>query len=128
MTGIEVIAAIASAINIVKDAPMAIGVLQDLGVSAGLLRKEVEESLPIEIDELQPVDILTIGLMEELSNLSQEYNKRKDTWDQVEREQYQKRVAAKAYELMDTGESLLQNSVKSFNLLREFFCNVVQKN
>ncbi len=125
MTGVEILGAVAAAFKIVKDAPGALAVLRKLGVTAGLLEARMEKKPPpLDIDESQPVGILTKGLFDELKGLTHDYGQKKATWDQVERERHQKRVAAKACELLRTGEDLLKEVVESFDVVKRFFCGV----
>lgn len=99
-------------------------VLKDLGLSLGLLEAEVQKSRAFEVDESEAIGILTKDLVDELNDLTKQYGRNSPTWDQAERERHQKRVAAKACNLLVTGEHVLKPLVKGFDMLKRFFCQV----
>jgi hypothetical protein len=74
-----------------------------------------------------PVDNLIKGLIDEIDDLVKEYNEKNRTWDQVERERYQKRTSAKVCDLLVDAEDLLKDKVKDYDILKKFFCRMSNK-
>lgn len=129
---LSIIAAISSAVTIVKDLPAAVAVAKKFGIDIGMLERQTNEiaSQPVLLTESTssygPFDILVEGFVKELEHLSREYHRTSDTWDQPEKESHQKRIAAKACELMSNAEKLIKDSIENFDSIKDFFCNLAK--
>jgi hypothetical protein len=124
----SIIGAVAAALEIAKNAPGAIEALKRFGIQAGLLKRpDAPNHAPAKNNPNDPLLLLTQGLAQELTDLTLQYNTRKDTWQQPEREAYQKIVAAKACDLLETGQSLLAESVSNVDKVHAFFAAVAKR-
>ena len=117
-----ILAAIAAAVTILADAPSALQTMRNIGVNLGLIESYKGQEEP-EDTPSSPLYIITQGMAEELTDLSRQFNLRKDTWDQPEREAHRRRIAAKASELMLSGKPVLEAKLGTdeFNKLQAVF-------
>ncbi len=125
MTGAEVIDAISAAFKIVKEAPDAQKAAHELDVDLDWLEAEIENgnrAAKIREDD----DYMMPTRFHQLEAASEDYNQKKGTWDQAEREEKQKEIAFSAWTLLanDERERLLKDVFKSYDVVKSLFRRV----
>lgn len=119
--------ALSSAVAIIKNLPGAIEAARKSGLDFDNAAELTTLGLSGPVVDDDPISILVDGLTSEVRQLSTDYVKKSQTWSAPEREEHQRRVAAKATELLFKAKPILETRLSNYVALLAFFKGVANQ-
>ncbi len=119
--------AISAAVAVVKNAPGALETARRIRLNLEEAQKPTTLGLAGTVSEDSPAATLVQGLSKEVQRLSEEFVRDSMTWSEPDRQERQRRVAAKAARLLADAKPLLASKMADYPVLVEFFSGVANR-